>query len=251
MPARTRTHRLSAFRPRKGPRLAGLAAAALFVLGSIAALIYGLTRPEAALRWPTVAGAIAYIINPICVLILVIAALNERRPPARLALSAPAALLALLTIMLGAFSPAEVGGLNLFCFGPLAILVALIPLLSWRQTPDYLQQERLQAQGDRLRAYLDEHEGMARYREAARALGMADLSLRTLIADLEANGDLAGIGYPEVGLYVSAPGEERGVARLEVLLAEGVPHDAAALAERLGVPEPVAADWLGMIGEKG
>ena len=48
------------------------------------------------------------------------------------------------------------------------------------------------------------------------------------------------------GLYVSAPGEERGVARVEELLRAGHPREAGELAESLGVPLAVAEDWLGL-----
>lgn len=233
-----------AFRPGRWPRLAGLAAAALFGVGVIAALGYGLTRPEPALRWPSVAGVVAFIVAPPCVLILLLAALRERHPPARLALSAPAALLAMLMIVLAALSPAETGGLALFCLGPLALLLSAVPLLALRQTPAALRAERLRARGEQVRAYLEARDGLLRYRDAARDLALAEALLRTLLADLEEAGELAGQHYADVGLYVSAPGEERGLARVEELLHAGHPPEAAALAESLGVPLAVAEDWL-------
>lgn len=238
-----------AFRPGRWPRLAGLAAAALFAGGVLVALIYGLTRPEPALRWPSVAGVVGFIVAPLCLLILLLAALNERRPPARLALSAPAALLAILMVALAALSPAETGAFTLLCLGPLALLIAVIPLLALRQTPAYLRAERLRARGADLRAYLEGHDGLLRYRDAARHLGLTEVALRTLIADLEEAGELAGQAYATgadfSALYVSAPGEERGVARVEELLRAGHPREAGALAESLGVPVAVVEDWLG------
>ena len=234
----------AAYRPSKGPRLAGLIAAGLFGAGCVAALIYGLTRPDPALRWPSVAGVIGYIVAPVCLLILVLAALRERRPPARLTLSVPAVLLALLMMGMIAASPNEAGSLNLLCFGPLALLLALIPLLALKHTPAYLREERQQAQGQRLLAYLAEHEGVLRYRDAARALGYTEVAVRTLLAELEEGGDLAGMNYPAAGAYVSAPGEEAGLARLAALLAAGAPRDAATLAAQLGVPAAVVEDWI-------
>lgn len=239
-------HTASPFCPSRGPRLAGLIAAGLFVAGCLAALVYGLTRADPALRWPSVAGVLAFIVAPVCLLILVLAALRERRPPARLTLSLPAVLLALLMMGLAALSPAEAGGLNLLCLGPLALLLAMLPLLAARQTPEYLRQERERARGQRLLAHLTAQGGLLRYRDAARALGWAEVTVRTQLADLEAAGDLAGRDYPEAGLYVSAPAEEAGVARIEALLTAGAPRDAAALAAQLAVPAAVAADWLAL-----
>lgn len=244
MPASQGPRRASFYRPGRGPLMAGWAAAALFVAGSLAAVAYGLARPEPALRWPTIAGAIAYIVAPICLLILLLAALSERRPPARLVLGLPAFGLALLVVVLGWFAPAESSGATLLCFGPLALIVGLIPLLAWRQTPPYLREARLEGQGERLRAYLSAHDGLARYGAAARALGLTEPALRLLLAELEASGDLAGVHYPQARLFVSAPAEERGVARVEALLAEGAPRDAATLAASLRLPEAVVADWL-------
>ncbi len=239
-------HTASPFRPERGPRLAGLVAAGLFVAGCLAALAYGLTRADPALRWPSVAGVVAYIVAPVCLLILVLAALRERRPPARLALSLPAVLLALLMMGLSALSPAEAGGLTLLCFGPLALLLAVVPLLAARQTPAYLRQQRDRARGQRLLDHLAAQGGLLRYRDAARALDWPELAVRTQLAALEGAGDLAGRDYPEAGLYVSAPAEEAGVARVEALLAAGAPRDAAALAARLDLPVAVAADWLAL-----
>ncbi len=234
----------AAFRPRKGPRLAGLIAAGLFAAGVVAALAYGLSRPDRALRWPTVAGVVGNFAAPVCLLILVLAALREARPPARLALSLPALLLAILSMALLAASPAQTGNLNLFCFAPLTLLLALVPLLSALQTPAFLRAERQRARGEQVLAYLAEHDGLLVIRDAARALGVTEPALRTLLVDLEGEGDLAGVAYPDAGVYVSAPGEEAGVVRVEAALAEGAPRDAAALAERLGVPVAVVADWL-------
>lgn len=243
-----------AFRPGRWPRLAGLAAGALFAVGVLAALLYGLRRPEPELRWPSVAGVVGFIVAPLCLLILLLAALNERRPPARLALSAPAALLAVLMVALAALSPAETGAFTLFCLGPLALLIAAIPLLALRQTPAYLRAERLRVRGADLRAYLEARDGLLRYRDAARDLNLTEVSLRTLVADLEEAGELAGQTYAGgadagaagvSGLYVSAPGEERGVVRVQELLRAGHPREAASLAESLGVPLAVVEDWLG------
>lgn len=233
-----------AYRPAKGPRLAGLAAAALFGVGLLVALVYGLTRPDPSLRWPTVAGVLGYFVAPVCLLLLVWASLRERRPPARLTLSVPAVLLALLMMGLTAAASSETDSLNLLCLGPLALLLAMIPLLALRDTPAYLRAARAEARGARLLAYLAEHGGILSYREAARVLGYTEVTVRLLLAELEESGNLAGVDYPEAGVYVSAPAEEAGVARVEQLLAAGAPRDAAALAERLGVPVAVAADWL-------
>lgn len=237
--------RFEPFIPEGSSRWLALGALGLTLAGAALGLSAGRMQSSPAMYWQSIQFWLGYIGAPVGLVTMVLAAVRERRPTTRFALGLGAVALGMVSLAVVWFAERQgaVGG-GVLCMAPMVLMTAAIPLTALGGARESLATEKRRERSLDLLALIHDSDGVLRVRQAAQALNLTDHEVTVRLAELEEDGLLAGVPYPQQGLYLSAPAEERLVTQLAERLAGAGEVSLTELTSALDLSRSVIIDLL-------